>query len=307
MKYQNWKKLDFNYCPDGSSHYLFNYAAVPFIGKVQDDIVRIYFSARNKQNQSSIGAIDLELTTLKIKHVYMEAFLSPGILGNFDYDGVMGCQLFEINQQTYLSYIGWNLGVSVPFRNAIGIAKLVGLKFQRIFNGPVLDRSIHDPCFVASNHIIQLDNKYLMYYLSCVKWEEKDGILTHNYHIKIAESQNGLDWYPTGKIAINFKNLNEYAISVPRVIFENGIYKMWFSYRGGSKTESYRIGYAESQDAINWHRKDELVNLDVSNEGWDSEMICYPYVFDYKNKRYMLYNGNGYGKTGFGIAILENE
>lgn len=302
---QHWKKLDFNYRPNGSSDDLFNYAAVPFIGNIQNGIVRIYFSARNKQNQSTIGAIDLDLNTLKVNHVYQESFFTPGILGSFDYDGVMGCQIFELNHQTYLSYIGWNLGVSVPFRNAIGIAKLEGLKFQRIFNGPVLDRSIHDPCFVASNHIIQLDNKYLMYYLSCVKWEEKEGVLTHYYHIKIAQSRNGLDWFPTGKIAIDFQYDNEYAISVPRVIYENGLYKMWFSYRGGKTSETYRIGYAESKDAIHWERMDELVNLNPSEGQWDSDMICYPYIFDYNNKRYMLYNGNGYGKTGFGIATLE--
>lgn len=302
---QNWKKLDFNYKPDGSSDDLFNYAAVPFIGNINNSIVRIYFSARNKQNQSTIGAIDLDLNTLNINHVYQDSFFKPGVIGSFDYDGVMGCQIFELHQQTYLSYIGWNLGVSVPFRNAIGIAKLEGLKFQRIFNGPVLDRSIHDPCFVASNHIIQLENKYLMYYLSCVKWEDNEGVLTHYYHIKIAQSMNGLDWYPTGKIAIDFQYNNEYAISVPRVIYENGIYKMWFSYRGGKISETYRIGYAESIDAIEWERKDELVNLNPSEGQWDSDMICYPYIFDYNNKRYMLYNGNGYGKTGFGIATLE--
>ena len=52
---------------------------------------------------------------------------------------------------------------------------------------------------------------------------------------------------------------------------------------------------------------DELVGLDVSPNGWDSEMICYPYVFDHGRNRYMLYNGNGYGKTGFGLSVLEQD
>jgi hypothetical protein len=47
-----------------------------------------------------------------------------------------------------------------------------------------------------------------------------------------------------------------------------------------------------------------MKTFDVSEEGWDSEMMCYPYVFDHKGERYMLYNGNGYGKSGFGIAKL---
>ena len=67
----------------------------------------------------------------------------------------------------------------------------------------------------------------------------------------------------------------------------------------------YKIGYAESDDMDNWEIIESGIN--ISNKGWDSEMVCYPYVFEYKDKLYMLYNGNGYGKTGIGLAILEEE
>ena len=104
-------------------------------------------------------------------------------------------------------------------------------------------------------------------------------------------------------MCIDFKSKEEYAISRPCVIKEDGIYKMWYSYRGGSDT--YRIGYAESADGIHWGRKDEEAGIDVSESGWDSEMIEYPFVLEHKGKKYMLYNGNSYGKTGFGYAILK--
>jgi len=68
---------------------------------------------------------------------------------------------------------------------------------------------------------------------------------------------------------------------------------------------SYRIGYAESSNGVDWKRKDNDVGIDVSPSGWDSEMIEFPYVFDNKDTRYMLYCGNGFGKTGFGYAILD--
>jgi hypothetical protein len=68
----------------------------------------------------------------------------------------------------------------------------------------------------------------------------------------------------------------------------------------------YRIGYAESIDGINWIRKDNEIDIDVSQEGWDSEMICYPSVISVKEKTYLFYNGNNNGETGFGYAeILE--
>ena len=79
---------------------------------------------------------------------------------------------------------------------------------------------------------------------------------------------------------------------------------MWFSYRSGSG-KKYRIGYATSKLGEEWELRLEEVGIDVSADGWDSEMIEYPFVFDHGGIRYMLYNGNGNGRTGFGIARLE--
>jgi len=119
--------------------------------------------------------------------------------------------------------------------------------------------------------------------------------------IKYAESDDAIHWKRNGIIALNFKNQSEYAMSRPCVVKESGLFKVWYSFRG----ESYRIGYAESEDGIIWSRKDEKVGIDVSESGWDSEMIEYPFVFDHKGGRYMLYNGDGYGKTGIGLAVLD--
>jgi predicted GH43/DUF377 family glycosyl hydrolase len=166
-----------------------------------------------------------------------------------------------------------------------------------------LDRNDCDPYFVASSCILVENGFWRMWYLSCVGWGLEDGKPKHRYHIKYAESFDGVDWRRDGVVCIDFGSEAEYAISRPCVLKEGGVYRMWYSYRG----ESYRIGYAESEDGIHWTRKDDLVGLDVSESGWDSEMIEYPYVFDHNGERYMLYNGNGYGKTGIGLAILDHS
>jgi hypothetical protein len=77
---------------------------------------------------------------------------------------------------------------------------------------------------------------------------------------------------------------------------------MWYCYRG----PTYRIGYAESPDGRQWQRRDADAGIDVAPDGWDSEMIEYPHVFEHDGQLFMLYNGNGYGKTGVGLAILES-
>lgn len=305
-----WKKLGRIFEVTQQYDWMHSHAAVPFAECQEDDLYKIYFSTRNKNNESSIGYVVIDINKpTKILDFSKGPVLSKGELGTFDDSGVMGSCLIDVNKKKYLYYIGWNLGITVPFRNSIGLAVSEdnGHTFQKLFKGPIIDRTQDEPHFVASNCVIHENGIFKMWYLSCTKWEKINNKLVHFYHIKYAESHDGINWLRNNKVAIDFKDEYEYAISVPRVIKENNIYKMWFSSRATKNIPTYRIRYAESKDGINWIRKDEEVGIDVSKDGWDSEMICYPFVFDHKGKRYMLYNGNDYGKTGFGLAVLEQE
>jgi len=302
-----WKKLGRIFCPNNNFDWMVSYAAVPFAEHLYKDIFRIYFSCRDINNRSSIAYIEIDINNpndiLKLSN---EPLLVPGPKGAFDDSGVMIACIIKIGRKRLLYYLGWFLGVTVPFRNSIGlaIAENNNLKFKKYSIVPILDHSETDPYSLSYVWVIK-DVKLKMWYGSNLRWgnesEEKDYGM--EYVIKYAESKNGINWVRNGKVCIDFKSTDEYAISRPTVIKEEIIYKMWYSYRG----KKYRIGYADSKDGINWIRKDEEVGIDVSKQGWDSEMIEYPHVIDHKGKRYMLYNGNDYGKTGFGLAVLENN
>lgn len=84
---------------------------------------------------------------------------------------------------------------------------------------------------------------------------------------------------------------------------------MFFSFRHNfdfkTKENGYRIGYAYSEDLLNWHRNDEDAGIDVSQDGWDSEMVSYPNIFELNGSTYMLYQGNQIGRSGFGLAKLK--
>ena len=147
-----------------------------------------------------------------------------------------------------------------------------------------------------------------MWYVSCDRWEPEGQGYKHYYNIKHRTSHDGVYWGPKASVCIDYANEYEYAISRPSVLREkNGLYRMWYSFRAQKNVETYRIGYAESYDGLVWVRLDDQVGIDVSDAGWDSEMICYPCVFEHKGRKYMLYNGNGYGRTGFGLAVLNEE
>jgi predicted GH43/DUF377 family glycosyl hydrolase len=117
-------------------------------------------------------------------------------------------------------------------------------------------------------------------------------------------------WQKHNKDLIETNVEEDEAQASPDVFFYEGMYHMFFCYRYSkgyrSKEKGYRIGYASSVDLINWVRDDTKAGIDVSNEGWDSEMISYPHVFELDGKVYMLYLGNQVGRHGFGLAKLEN-
>ena len=141
-----------------------------------------------------------------------------------------------------------------------------------------------------------------MWYVSGVRWEMVNGRPRHFYHIKYAESPDGVDWRREGVVCIDFLD-GEYAIARPSVVHDRDGYRMWYCSRG----EAYRIGYAESHEGKRWQRRDEVGGLPASTTGWDSEMTAYPFVFDHAGTRYMLYNGNKFGKTGIGLAVLSAD
>lgn len=299
-----WQKLGLIYCPAGEIAWMNSHAAVPIAQCLEGDLFKIYFSSRDKQNRSYTGYVVIDIKQPdKILELSDKPVLSPGALGEFDDSGAMATWLSQKNGKQYLYYIGWNLGVTVPFRNSIGLAVSEnGEDFTRYSSGPIVDRNMFEPHFCASCCVLPEKDYWHMWYLSCTGWQMRNGKPVHKYHIKYAKSRDGINWERAGRVAIDFANEQEFAISRPTVLNDEDRWRMWYSFRG----ESYRIGYAESEDGLKWSRLDSQAGIDVSLTGWDSEMIEYPFVFDHDGQRYMLYNGNGYGKTGFGLAVLES-
>lgn len=301
---QRWKKLGVIFDP---LKYGFTYAAVPVAMHTSGSVYRIFFSGRDSQNRSLPFFFDIDLKDISVRNIQSKPILELGSTGAFDDSGVMPSSIIQVGDKYHMYYIGWNLGVTVPFRNSIGLAvSLNGEHFKKLFEGPILERNESEPHFTASCCVLFDGLKWKMWYLSCVKWEMENNIPKHYYHIKYAESHDGIHWNREGIVAIDFKNKSEYAISVPRVIIEENKYRMWYSYRAGENSVNYRIGYAESSDGKIWERKDELINLFDDTETWDSDMQCYPEIVGHDNMKFLFYNGNGYGKTGIGLAVLEN-
>lgn len=297
----HWKKLGLVFCPDNHYDWMMTHAANPVAEHLQGDLFRVYFSCRDKTNRASIGYVDIDITDpLKIVNLSTSPVLRHGEIGCFDDSGVSMSCIVKNKGERFLYYLGWNLGVTVPWRNSIGLAMqdTNPNEFKRHSLAPVLDRNHVDPYSISYPWVLLDGDIWKMWYGSNLKWGKEQEDMAHV--LKYAESNDGIHWTRNGNIAIDFQDPSEYALSKPCIIKENNIYKMWYSFRGNR----YRIGYAESNDGISWIRKDREAGIDVSISAWDSESVEYPCVFDHGGLKYMLYNGNGYGKTGFGIALL---
>jgi hypothetical protein len=276
---------------------------VPFVER--GSAHRLYFSARDEQGRSVTGVAELDPEVGVVAGFQERPLLEPGPLGAFDDSGAMGSCLVDHEGRKYLYYIGWSRGVSVPFYTFIGCATSDdgGQTFTRVSNAPVVERGPHDPFLTTSPWVLVEDGLWRMWYASGTGWPLRDGRPHHRYHVRYAESDDGITWRRTGHVCIDFREEGEYAIARPCVVKRGERYRMWYSYRG----DAYRIGYAESADGLDWERMDADAGIDVSPGGWDSEMIEYPCVFEHGDDWFMLYNGNGYGATGIGLAALESD
>jgi hypothetical protein len=302
-----WQKLGLLFDPPKNVNWMATHAALPFAEGIEGEQYRIYFSGRDSKQRSQIGYFVIEMSRpFDILGIGKRPVINFGSIGAFDDSGVTSSWIVNHEGKKYQYYTGWTQGVTVPFYFYIGLAVSNdgGKNYERISDGPMLERNVIDPFLTASPCILVENGIWRMWYVSCTGWDMKNGAPRHRYHIKYCESADGITWNREGIVCIDYRDDDEYAISRPCVIKEaDGIYKMWYSYRG----RFYKIGYAESKNGIKWERRDDESGIDLSDCGWDSEMIEYPFVFDYSGNRYMLYNGNGYGKTGIGLAVLVDK
>lgn len=317
MKF-SWKKLGRVFDPTQvkGKYFLEEFAQAPAT-LIFDDFVRVYFSCRpkpdeNRQYVSYSAFVDLDRKNLfNILRVSDNPILELGELGTFDEFGTYPVSVIKKENEYLAYYAGWTRCESVPFNVAIGLGISKDAEvFKKNGNGPILSYSLNEPFILSGPKIRRFNNKYYLFYIAGKKWVLDNNKPEPVYKIRLAESEDGLNWKKHDKDLIPPMVEPDEAQASPDVFYYNGEYHMFFCYRYSTgyrgKERGYRIGYAHSNNLINWERTDDAVGIDVSTEGWDSEMISYPHIFELDGKLYMMYLGNQVGRYGFGLAVLEN-
>lgn len=288
-----------------------SHASIPVVDPINDEVLRVYFGTRDKQGRSFPTYLEvLADDPREIRYVHDRPILSLGQLGTFDDNGIMPSWIVNHGSKKYLYYIGWNPQVTVAYRLSIGLAisEDGGKSFSKYSEGPICDRGVDEPYFNTAPCVVVDGTSWKMWYVACTGWEMVNKRPEPRYHIKYALSDDGIHWERTNQVCVDYDSFAD-AIGRPCVFVTNGMYRMLYSYRSiqnyrTDPSQSYRLGYAESLDGIHWLRRDDEVGIDRSATGWDSEMLEYSHVFVSKRGIYLFYNGNGFGQSGFGYAVL---
>lgn len=305
-----WKKKGLVFCPSGQGGWMHSHAQVPTV-LVKRDCLRIYFATRSNPRLSLTTFVDVsreDPSQVLCEHTC--PILEVGSPGMFDEHGVMPSYVTERDGEIWLYYGGWSRRESIPYSNWTGIAVSSdgGKIFRRMFSGPVIDRTPIEVFSATAPNIMVIDGTHHMWYACGKKWVSIQGKLEEYYTIVHGESSDGVRWVRNGEPIFE-----EYVPLEPKhrpAVFKyGGKYHMLFGkrkmvdFRDGPN--SYRLGYASSNDLASWVRDDSKIAIETSEGDWDSTMIAYPYVVQYDGRTLLFYNGNGFGKSGFGYAELE--
>jgi hypothetical protein len=321
MRAMKWKKLGKIFDPTG--HTLAN-DCVQFAQSPQalvfDDFVRIYFSTRavdkkNGKYLSHVSFVDMKKNLREVIRVADKTVIPLGALGCFDEHGIFPMSVVRHGELVYGYTCGWNRRVSVSVDTAIGLAisRDAGLTFERIGDGPVLAASLREPCLVGDGFVRIVGGVFHMWYIFGTGWKRPaaDQPAERTYKIGHAVSADGINWTKEEARQIITDRLGpEESQALPTVTKVGDRYHMFFCHRESvdfrkNRERGYRIGHAWSEDLASWTRDDENPSLEGTPGEWDSDMQCYPHVFECEGQTYLLYNGNEFGRHGFGLAVLE--
>lgn len=284
---------------------------------VLHDRIRVFFSTRERDSVgkylSHVAFVDFDRNMKTVLGISDNAVLPLGGLGSFDEHGIFPFHVLREEGRVLAFTTGWNRKVSVSVDAAIGLAisQDDGQTFKRHGTGPIMGPALHEPFLIGDAFVARYGGLYHMWYIFGIKWKQlaKSEPADRVYKIAHATSSNAIDWDRNGTPIITDRLNADECQALPTVFHLGNRYHMYFCFRQAHgfrdhTNHAYRIGYAYSTDLVTWIRNDEAAGIDVSETGWDSQMQCYPHTFEIDKKIYMLYNGNKFGKHGFGLAVL---
>jgi hypothetical protein len=304
--HMRWNKCGLVFGPDGTQPWAAHSALqpTPFL---MGDVIRVYCGMRDVDGVSSVGFVDVSATDPSVVLGISERpALSPGSPGAFDEAGVVPCAVVEHEGVLRLYYAGYTKPQTAEerFRVYCGLAISTdgGQTFERAGDEALMGPNEDAPLFRVIHSIVRDGDVWRVWYGAGSEFRQGTHKLLPVYDIRYCESPDGLTFPDTGEVAVPL-GTGEHRVGRPYVVRDDAGWQMYFG--GGTEATIYRLAFAESRDGRTWRRDDDALGLAVSSGEFDSEMMAYPALVRSATGTYLFYNGNDYGRAGFGYAELE--
>ena len=301
-----WRKLGLLWSPSGERPWARSHAMIPTPVQKPDGGIRLLVGCTDENTVGRIGWIDLAPNdpTRVIAEADSPVF-DIGRAGTFDDNGVVPLCAVRVDDKLRLYYSGFQMQRKVPYTifSSLAYGTPNGTDFRRASETPILDRGPTELFFRAAPFVMRVGTRWRMWYIGGSDWTESEGKSLPVYSLCHAESEDGINWPRAGQVCFRPEQPHEIGFGRPWVMRDADGFRLWYSVRS---VNGYRLGYATSTDGLLWKRRDAEVGIAPSTEGWDSEMICYACIQQIGDELVMFYNGNGYGRSGVGGAILEH-
>lgn len=307
-----FQRLGQIYCPNGEISWAEQFAIAPTPLFISNHELRIYVGFCDSNMVSRVGFVDVSIKDpTKILRVSQTPSLDIGKPGTFDDNGVVPVSILDLEDRIRLYYVGFQLGVKVPYFMFTGVAESTdgGETFQRVKQTPVLERTAEQLYARCGTFVDITSNKYISYYIGSIGegWTiTNEGKKVPLYTLKYAESDDGINWQDDENSKIlSFQNEDEHGFGRPFVWKEGNITYMLSSVR--TLSSGYSIGLAKCENGKEWNRIDneiEFVGGSEEQNSWESQNRSFPVLINLEGKKFIIYNGNKTGMSGFGIAQL---
>jgi hypothetical protein len=284
----------------------YTHAYIPTPWRLPSGDVRVYFAGRDSTERGRIWFVDLDSgNPRRVKRVAKQPCLDLGPPGSFDEDGVTPISLVSLGNDLFLFYVGWQRRSDVRYSLLTGLAVSNdgGESFHRRQNSQVLF-PIPGQTFIRSAAMVTRHPEgFQMWYVGGENWITLPNKRVPTYSIYNLFSDSVYEWNvpPIQKVSPSLPS--EIGFGRPWLLERNGVATLLYSIR--SIDDAYKIGWATVGANGQVQRVDTEIGLNTSSGMWDSEQTAFVSILNDGCEPLAFFNGNDFGRTGFGIAKME--
>ena len=306
----NWEKIGFIYKPKNESDLWLSHSMAPAPIIINNSTIRIFMGGWDSNQVSRIYFIDVDSDNPRnVKKIAQLPILEVGEDGCFDDNGVFPAHVYRHGEYIYLYYTGFQKLKKIAFSNfgGLAISRDNGDTFERVSKAPVMDRQDEGLYTRAGTSILVKNRVFHTCYSVGNSWMFVKGKERPVYSVNYIVSKDGKSFGNLGKEIISIDPNVEHGLGRPQICEFKDFILVFYTRR--FINHKYGMGVALSSDFKNWERIDHW--LDPISHGphgdFDSDMVYFPAFIDTGKNQFLFYNGNGYGKDGFGFAQLKRK